>query len=297
MTDTIYSHAILCEALSFSDGKIRLHQTPDKAKFLFSLALVLNGTAACTAVFVHHANKVVFVARNESITETDRLYFDRFFRQIRIHAGVCFDNDKRETVHEIDDQLRSLVMEYNWKQIYNRFLDRKNLIVDKLAQLARSNANEKLHCINELQSNRTSYTVAPLRSEKMHLMMTKRTDEDYVQFLFETLGRFLHARDQFIAKQEHEQLLTATRLSAVLYESRLFRYMLNQLDATASRGVYYFEKTSAHYRSMDLLLKCLIAHKDRFFDIYRKISWKLIEPIEGMRPLLVTPKASIREHL
>ena len=290
MTDTIYNNAILCAALSFAEDKIRPNQTSDKGKFLSSLALVLNGTATCTAVYVHHTEKLVFIARNESITETDRLYFDRFFRQIRIYAGVCFDDDKTETVQEIDDQLRSLVLEYNWTKINNRLLDRKKLIADKLAQLAQSNTDEKLLCLNELQSNRTSYTVKPSRSERIHLMMRKRTDEDYVQFLFETLDRFLHARDRSIAKQEHEQLLTATRQATLLYESRLFRSVLNLLDATTGRGVHYFEKASGHYRAIDLFLKCLMAQKDRFLDIYKTISWKLIEPIEEMRPLLVTPK-------
>ena len=72
MTDTIYNNAILCAALSFAEDKIRPNQTSDKGKFLSSLALVLNGTATCTAVYVHHTEKLVFIARNESITETNQ---------------------------------------------------------------------------------------------------------------------------------------------------------------------------------------------------------------------------------
>jgi hypothetical protein len=86
MSESIRSHIILAETLPFSNGKKRPTDITKKSKFLSSLALVLNGDATSTAVYVHQADKIIFIARNQPTTDADQRYFDGFFRQIRIYV-------------------------------------------------------------------------------------------------------------------------------------------------------------------------------------------------------------------
>ncbi|CAF4286083.1 unnamed protein product, partial [Rotaria sordida] len=101
------------------------------------------------------------------------------------------------------------------------------------------------------------------------------------------------ARDQLFKNQvipsEH-QLMLAARLAMLLYQSRLFRFILDHTIGTADQGVYYFEKTSAHIRAENLLLKCLLNNKGRYGEIYKNISWKLVPSIQQTYKLNITPR-------
>ena len=293
MSESLPSHVILCECLAFSEGKTRPEKIDEKSTFLSSLALILSGNSSCTAVYVHRVDQVVLVARNEPITAIDERYFDRFFRQIRIYANVCFDKEKARIVSDVDAQLRSLVFEYNSKKIIKRVLDGKNRMGDQLRRMSRWNSDEKSRFVDELRSHPELYRNRPLATEKVYLLSKNFTEEDYVQILFTKLAEFLTARDELIDNQSNptdKQLAVATRRAFVLYESRLFRYILGQSDGTAIKGVCYFEKISAHERSINLLLKCLLYRKDQLSSIYQNISWKLIPSIENEQPLTITPR-------
>ncbi|CAF5031090.1 unnamed protein product, partial [Rotaria sp. Silwood1] len=117
--------------------------------------------------------------------------------------------------------------------------------------------------------------------------------EDYIDFLLKKVDEFLKARDQLFANQVNpsdDQLILAARLAMILYQSRLFRFILNHSIGTADKGVYYFEKASAHIRAKNLLLKCLLNNKQRFNQIYKNISWKLVPPIQQTHQLSITPR-------
>jgi hypothetical protein len=88
-------------------------------------------------------------------------------------------------------------------------------------------------------------------------------------------------------------LTLATGLALILYQSRLFQYILD--NSVGDIGIYYFEKISAHIRSINLLLKCLLYRKDHVGEIYKNISWKLIPSIEETRSLAVTPKQAFEK--
>ncbi|CAF1124178.1 unnamed protein product [Didymodactylos carnosus] len=251
MADTIHSYVMLCRELSFSEEKTRDPQSSsEEAKFLSSLALILNGNQQYTPMYVHEAEKTILVARNEKIRSTDKRYFDRFFRQIRTYAGTCFDRDKATTTAGITAQLRSLIFEYNSEKIVNRF---------EASTQSQSEAVDR-------QSFYTQYLEGIDNIEQNHVPNVS------------------------LMKLTDQQLLSATGIAVLLYESRLFQYMLNNFPETASRGVYYFEKISAHYRSTNLLLKCLISQKDRYLQIYKVVSWKIVEPIKEKRSLIITPR-------
>ena len=293
MGDSLLSHIVLCECLHFSEGKRRSTNISDQSKFLSSLALLLNGSYSSTAVYVHRADHTVLVARNEPLSALDERYFDRFFRQMRIYASLCFDKEKARIVSDADTQLRSLVFEYNSKKITNRFLDRKSQLIDELRKMAEWNSAEKSRFVDELRSHPELYRDKPLAAEKIYLRSKKCSEEDYVQIIFTELAEFLKARDELIDNQSNptdQQLASATGRAFTLYESRLFRYILDHSAGTAVRGVYYFEKTSAHERSINLLLKCLLYRKDQLSSIYQNISWKLVPSIQEIRSMIVTPK-------
>ncbi|CAF2075854.1 unnamed protein product [Rotaria magnacalcarata] len=295
MDNSILSNILLYECLSWSLSgtreKIQAADVTDKSKFLSSLALVLNGSARCTAVYVSEADQMVFIARNEPTTTTDERYFDRFFREIRIYTSLCLANDK--AIEEAKDQLDSFVFEYNSKKIINYFVGRNSTVIDGLRKIVQWNTNEKCHFIEELRSNKEYYINYPLLTEKIYLIRKNYIEEDYVEFLLRKLGEFLVARDQLFGNQTNptdHQLILAARHAMILYQSRLFRSILNNSVDTADKGVYYFEKTSAHMRSENLLLQCLLNNKERFGQIFKNISWKLIPPIEQTYNLDVTPK-------
>ncbi|CAF3564078.1 unnamed protein product [Rotaria sp. Silwood1] len=93
MSESILSHILLYERLSedllLSQDKIRVMDVIDQSRFLSSLALVLNGSTTCTAVYVNLSDKIVFIARNEPITINDEQYFDRFFSS---NSNLCYLN-------------------------------------------------------------------------------------------------------------------------------------------------------------------------------------------------------------
>ncbi|CAF4735797.1 unnamed protein product, partial [Rotaria sp. Silwood2] len=80
MSESILSHILLYERLSWdlllSQDKIRVLDVTDQSRFLSSLALVLNGSTTCTAVYVDLSDKIVFIARDEPIIINDERYFD-----------------------------------------------------------------------------------------------------------------------------------------------------------------------------------------------------------------------------
>lgn len=129
-------------------------------------------------------------------------------------------------------------------------------------------------------------------------LIQNSTEEDYVQIVFTKLAEFLTARDELIENQSSptdKRLVFAMARAFMLYDSRLFRYILDHSDGTAERGVYDFEKISAHERSINLLLKCLKYRKDQLSSVYQNIAWKLVPPIEEVRPLIVTPKQAFEQ--
>ncbi|CAF5033435.1 unnamed protein product, partial [Rotaria sp. Silwood1] len=298
MSESILSHILLYERLSedllLSQDKIRVMDVIDQSRFLSSLALVLNGSATCTAVYVDLSDKIVFIARNEPITTNDERYFDRFFRQIRNYAGLaslCSIND--QTIKEAKDQLDSFIFEYNSKKMINYFIGRHSTIIDGLRKMVQWNTNEKCHFVEELRSNKEFYIDDPLMTEKVYLISKNYTEEDYMDFLLKKVDEFLKARDQLFANQVNpsdHQLILAARLAMILYQSRLFQFILNHSIGTADKGVYYFEKASAHIRAKNLLLKCLLNNKQRFNQIYKNISWKLVPPIQQTHQLSITPR-------
>jgi hypothetical protein len=194
--------------------------------------------------------------------------------------------------------LDSLVFEYNSKKIISRFTGRHPEVIDGLKKLVQCNTDEKRVFVKELRSNQDSYKNSPLTTEKMCLISENYTEDDYVEFLLKQLDRFLAAHDELIknrADPNDDQLILATGIATVLYQSRLFRYMLNYSKATALNGVYYFEKTSGHQRSLGLLLKCLLIEKEKYGEIYKNISWKLIPSIEQKQKLNVTPRLAFKK--
>jgi len=153
MSDSILSHVLLCESLSFSHGKTRPDEHSQKSKFLSSLALVLNGNATCTAVYINQPDKTVLIARNELIAPIDELYFDRFFRLIRIYANLCFDKDKETVTEEVKQLLYSHVFEYNSKKIIKRFVRKDDKMIPDLREMIQWDKDQRSHFIQELRSD------------------------------------------------------------------------------------------------------------------------------------------------
>jgi hypothetical protein len=124
ISESIYSHILLYEKLSWNfyctHEKNRSTDVTIRSKFLNSLALVLNGNAICTAVYISEADKTVYIARNGPITASDQRYFDRFFRQIQIYAHLCFDDDKKTAQRKLN---------VNWILMYFNIIRRKSSVV------------------------------------------------------------------------------------------------------------------------------------------------------------------------
>jgi hypothetical protein len=302
MSESIHTHILLYEQLpwdfSWARQKIRSTVVTSRSKFLNSLALLLNGNETCTAVYISEADKTVYIARNDPITASDKRYFDRFFSQIKNYTHLCCNDDKKTTTETIKRELDSDVFQYNSKKIISRFTGRHPEMVDELRKMVQFNTDEKRVFIEELRSNPESYKNRPLMTEKMCLIKKNYTEKDYVEYLLKQLDRFLVARDALIDKTADptaDQLIIAARVATILYQSRLFQYMLNYSEATALNGVYYFEKTSGHQRSLGLLLKCLLKQKNIYGEIYKNISWKLVPPIEQTQQLNVTPRQAFEK--
>jgi hypothetical protein len=194
--------------------------------------------------------------------------------------------------------LDSLVFEYNSKKIISRFTGRHPEVIDGLRKMVQCNTDEKRVFVKELRSNQDSYKNRPLMTEKMCLISENYTEDDYVEFLLKQLDRFLVARDSLISNPvdpTDDQLILAAGIATILYQSRLFQYMLNYSEATALNGVYYFEKTSGHQRSLGLLLKCLLKQKNIYGEIYKNISWKLVPSIDQTQQLNVTTQQAFEK--
>jgi len=292
MSDQIYSHILLSQALCFANGKIRSEEKSEKSKFLSSLALLLNGDASCTAVYVHLQEKTVLIARNEAVSHEDQRYFDRFFSLMRIYSSVCFDRNFTKTSTDAYQLLSSLVYEYNARKIIKRFSSSKNVIVDRLKKFVHSNPDHT-RFIHELQSNSKVYREKPTTTEKIDLISKNRSVESYVEYIFSSIDRFLLAYDKLIENRNNfadEHIDHAVCFGQLLYQSRLFLFILTTLDDGTSAGEYYFEKISAHGRSLNLILKCLFKRKDDLAMIYKQITWKLIPSMEQQITLNVIPK-------
>ncbi|CAF3639834.1 unnamed protein product [Rotaria sp. Silwood1] len=55
-------------------------------RFLNGLALLLNGSNQCTSVYPWLKEKQLLISRNESLTNNDKIYFNRFFGLIQKYA-------------------------------------------------------------------------------------------------------------------------------------------------------------------------------------------------------------------
>ncbi len=80
--------------------------------FLNGLALLLNGSKSCTSVYPWLKNKQILITSNESLTNNDKIYFDRFFGLIRIYSRFCLTSD-REGILETYTILQSLILQHN----------------------------------------------------------------------------------------------------------------------------------------------------------------------------------------
>lgn len=282
MSESIYSHIQLCASLGFSQGKIRSTQSSEKSKFLSSLALLLNGDASCTSIYVDLVKKVVLIARNDLISSHDRRYFDQFFTSIRVYANLCFEQDKKKSPDDIYDLLRSIILAYNSKKILKRFKSPKSVIVGQLRKIVDSIEMKQMMFIDELRTNRKVYTDNPKTTEKLHLIRAHRTEEDYIQFLVNLIRRFLSSYDRLIENSTNptdQHLFEATSTAVHLYQSRFFYFILNSIDTRNNdQCILYFEKISAHMRSLNLILKCLLRQRAHLAEIYQQITWQLILP-------------------
>ncbi|CAF4290951.1 unnamed protein product, partial [Rotaria sordida] len=184
------------------------------------------------------SGKTVFIARNEPITLNDERYFDRFFRQIRSYATLTslYSIDDK-AVEDIKDQLDSIICEYNSKKMM-KYFGRNSTVIDGLRKMIKWNTDEKNYFVKELRSKKESYTNHPLMTEKIYLILKNYTEEDYMDFLLKKLDEFLTVRDQLFKNQvnpsEH-QLMLAARLAMLLYQSRLFRFILDHTIGTADK--------------------------------------------------------------
>ena len=289
MSEQIYSHILLCQAICFAHGKTPSNMVSEKSKFLSSLALLLSGDSSCTAVCVHLQQKLVLIARNDPLSNEDRRYFDRFFALIRIYSSTSFDPNYKVTSTDAENLLRSLIYQYNAKKILKRLTSSKGKIIDRLRQLLHSEA-DSTRIIDELRSNPKFYREKPARTEKFNLLSGNRSDEDYVQYLFRMVEAFLLAYDRLIENRTNisdENIKDVIDLADLLYQSRLFLFMIKSLDGEINDGEYYLEKISAHGRSINLILKCLFRRKSDLGEIYKQITWKVIPSIE--QELLLEP--------
>lgn len=291
--DVLYTHILLCERLCFSEGKTQPSNRTETSKFISSLALILNGNATCTAVSIDKTHKLVYIARNEPISSTDQRYFDHLFRAIRIYADLSCGNYQQKTMDDAYEQIKSLVIEYNAKKILNRLIDRKSRTIDQFKAMSQWSSSEKDLFVQELQSNRFIYTEQASITEKFHWMKKNRTEEEYVNFLLNIVKRFLIARDELIENQQNlnDEALNATiDYALVLYQSRLFHQMLHSFDFTNLDGMNYLEKVTAHYRSMALMVKCLLRRKGDLAQIYSNIAWRIVPTVEKEQKLAITPQ-------
>lgn len=292
MSDQIYSHLLLCQTLCFAHGKTPSDKVSEKSKFLSSLALLLSGDSSCTAVSVHLAQKTVLIARNDPISNEDHRYFDRFFGMLRVYSNTCFDPGNTATSADAEKILRSLIYQYNAKKIIKRFISRNGKVIDRLQKFIHLKP-DPTPFIDELRSNSRLYREKPAMTEKCELILANQTDQAYVQCLFRMIERFLLAYDQLIKNRTNptdEDIDRVSRLAVLLYQSRLFLFMIRSLDEVVADGAYYFEKISAHVRSLNLILKCLFRRRNDLGEIYKQITWKLIPLIEQEVLLDVIPK-------
>ena len=297
MNHPIHIHLALCELLCFSEGKTRPSKRSDMDKFLSNLALLLNGNETCTAVYVHRANKEVVVARNQRIGPADELFFDRFFRLVRTYATVAFDEAYTSAKLDLYDELEATVLDFNSQKVIKRLADSKNLVITKLREMAHFDGDQRRAFFDQVCSHGTSFRARPLTTEKCYFARNEAGDDDFLQWIFVQIQRFLEARDELLLHSTNpsiKQLSLTTGFAIDLYESQLFRDMVQQLPMP-DQALQHFEKISAHRRALVYILKCLSIHKDRYQDIYRNITWKVIPPVARVATFTMAPREALKE--
>ena len=216
-----------------------------------------------------------------------------FFSQFETMPICLVGNHEEKARDDAYEQTKSLVREYNWKKIIHRLRGRKSRTVDYLKAMIQWNNSEKDRSIQELRSNRSAYTQQPSITEKYHLMKDNRTEEEYVDFLLNVVKRFLIGYDQLMKNQQNSsdaQSQQTINYALALYQSRLFHHMLNHYDLTKVDAISYFEKVTAHHRSIDLILKCLLGRKQDLGEIYSSIVWQIVPTVERKQNLTITPQ-------
>ena len=210
---------------------------------------------------------------------------------------MAFDGAYKSAKRDLCNELEATVLDFNSKKVTNRLADGKNLVIAKLREMAHFDGDQRRAFFNEVRSHGTSFRARPLTTEKCYFAQNEADDDDFFQWIFVRIQRFLEARDELLLHSTNpsiKELSLTTGFAVDLHDSQLFRDMLQQLPIS-DQVLQHFEKISAHRRALVYILKCLSIHKDRYHDIYRNITWKVIPPVARVATFTMAPREALKE--
>ena len=295
MNGEFYNHLLISSICPFRTEKYSIISPPSqRLAFLNGLALLLNGANPCTSVYVWIKNKKVLISRNERLPDEDKCYFNHFFGLIRIYSRFCLTSNS-EGMLETYLLLRSLVSQYNKEKLIKRILDPLfNDSISNLKKLVNLNINDICAQVdmNNLKQSTTDYN--HLTKQKMNLI-------DFVSLIFDSINEFISLRDsiRFDKNKPNMEIIEKVQtIAALFYNSNVLHSIIGKYFSTGSnsdsdRIHYYFDKVSAHFRSLNLILKCLRRQETVYGEIYKNIKWEFVEPIENQIKLFESPSITL----
>ena len=274
--DTLLASSIF---LHKTDKSPMILPTTRRHRFLNGLALLLSGSESCTSVYPWLQKRQLLIARNKPLKSDDEIYFNRFFGLIRIYSRFCLTSDE-QGMTETHSILESTVFEYNKDKCIKRILNSLfDDTVSKLQKLLIVNIDRICENITVSKLTKGSADYTYLRKRKMPL-------KEYITKLFTWINRILLLRESIRNDKKNLDLRTIEKFqqcSELLYSPTIFRsIVLYQYPAVddCERIQYYIDKTSAHIRSLSLLLLCLQKRTSEYGEIYKNMQWYFIEPIQ-----------------
>ena len=298
MDHPILAHVALGETFCFSEGKSRPDKRSDVDKFLSSLALLLNGSETATAIYIHRARRQVVIARNQPISARDESFFNQFFRLVRVYASVAFDESLASAKKDVYDALESLVLDYNSKKIIKRLTGKKHFTIAQLRHVTDLDVSGRHACFDQVRLRGSAFRTQPLMTDKWYFANGKGDREEYLEWIVDRLRQFFAVRDELLlhsTQPSTEKLSLIASIAVTLYQSQLFHDVLKQQLSVSDDAVQYFEKMSAHRRALSYILQCLSIHRDRYRDLYKTVTWKVILPTCRMTTLTSTPRQALEE--
>ncbi|CAF3408460.1 unnamed protein product [Rotaria sp. Silwood2] len=261
--------------------------------FLNGLALLLNGSKPCTSVYPWLTKKQLLITRNEPLTKDDEIYFNDFFRCIRIYSSYCLTSNQ-EGMTETYSILKSIVLQYNKDKCIERILDPMfNDAVFNLEKLLNYDIDEICQNVSFGQASKSKSMIDYINLKEENIPL-----KEYISILFNWIKRIISIRESMKNDKYNidvNKIENFQECCELLLYSKIFRSIVSYIYSVIhvhERILYYLNKVSEHLKSFDLIFKTLERRKFDYGEIYKNIQWYFIEPIKNIVKLNEAPSSS-----